>query len=86
MGQGDSAASLHFNWYGNLFNRNDFIGAFRNSGTSHDLEGDYCTPLSRKRLDCRLFLAGYGFNTDPGVYGVRAGAELTTRDRLLVAR
>ena len=36
---GDDAVDVNFNWYGNLFNRDVLVNAFRNKGNSFDVGG-----------------------------------------------
>ena len=56
---GDDAIDLNFNWYGNLFNRDVLVNAFRNQGNSFDLEAGYSHALFDRSLDLRLKLMGY---------------------------
>ncbi len=81
-----SSTELRFNWYGNQFNRNALTNAFRNFGSSFDVEASYCRPLLNAAYDVRLFGIGYGFNSEPTVYGFRGGAEATTRDGVFSVR
>ena len=83
---GDDAIDLNFNWYGNLFNRDVLVNAFRNKGNSLDLEAGYSHALFNQALDLRLKLAGYQFDVRDKVYGWRGGADLTTRDGVLTLR
>ena len=66
---GDDAIDLNFNWYGNLFNRDVLVNAFRNKGNSFDVEAGYSHALFDHALDLRLKLVGYQF--DIGDCGVR---------------
>jgi len=77
---GDDAIDLNFNWYGNLFNRDVLVNAFRNKGNSFDVEAGYSHSLFNQALDLRLKAVGYQFDIGDKVYGWRGGADLTTRD------
>jgi hypothetical protein len=83
---GDDAIDLNFNWYGNLFNQDVLINAFRNKGNSFDLEAGYSHALFDHALDLRLKLIGYQFDIGNAVYGWRCGADLTTRDGVFTVR
>jgi len=83
---GDDAIDLNFNWYGNLFNRDVLVNAFRNKGNSFDVEAGYSHALFNRSLDLRLKLIGYQFDIVTAVQGWRAGADLTTRDGVFTLR
>ncbi|MGO9572363.1 MAG: hypothetical protein ACLP5H_33015 [Desulfomonilaceae bacterium] len=83
---GDDAIDLNFNWYGNLFNRDVLINAFRNQGNSFDVEAGYSHALFNRSLDLRLKLIGYQFDIGTAVQGWRGGADLTTRDGVFTVR
>jgi len=83
---GDDAVDLNFNWYGNLFNRDVLINAFRNKGNSFDVEAGYSHAMFNRALDLRLKVIGYQFGIGTGVYGWRGGADLTTRDGVFTVR
>ncbi len=83
---GDDAIDLNLNWYGNLFNRDVLINAFRNKGNSFDVEAGYSHALLNRSLDLRLKLAGYQFDIGTAVQGWRGGADLTTRDGMFTLR
>jgi len=83
---GDDAIDLNFNWYGNLFNRDVLINAFRNKGNSFDLEAGYSHALFDQALDLRLKLTGYQFDIGTAVRGWRGGADLTTRNGAFTVR
>jgi len=85
-GAGDDAIDLNFNWYGNLFNKDVLVNAFRNKGSSFDVEAGYSHALFDHALDLRLNLAGYQFDVGDKVYGWRGGADLTTRDGVFTLR
>jgi hypothetical protein len=53
---------LNVNAYGNFFNSSGLVNAFRNKGTSYDIEGGYSHALLNQSLDLRLKLAGYQYN------------------------
>ena len=84
--RGDDAVDLNFNWYGNLFNKNVLVNAFRNHGGSFDVEAGYSHALFDHALDLRLKFAGYQFDVGNAVYGWRGGADLTTRDGMFTLR
>jgi hypothetical protein len=83
---GCGAIDLNFNWYGNLFNRDGFISAFRNRSGSWDLEAGYSQPLFDQAVDLRLKAVGYQFNIGTPVYGWKTGADVTTRDGVATVR
>jgi hypothetical protein len=83
---GDDAIDLNFNWYGNLFNRDVLINAFRNKGNSFDVEAGYSHALFNRALDLRLKVIGYQFDIGGAVQGWRGGADLTTRDGVFTLR
>ncbi len=83
---GDDAIDLNFNWYGNLFNRDVLVNAFRNRGNSFDVEAGYSHALFEQALDLRLKLIGYQFDIGTAVRGWRGGADLTTRDGVFTVR
>jgi hypothetical protein len=76
---------LNVNAYGNFFNTG-LVNAFRNKGTSYDIEGGYSHALFNQSLDLRLKLVGYQYNPGAAVYGWRTGADLTTRDGVFSLR
>ena len=83
---GDDAIDLNFNWYGNVFNRDVLINAFRNKGDSFDVEAGYSHALLDHALDLRLKLVGYQFDIGTRVWGWRGGADLTTRNGMFTLR
>ena len=83
---GDDAIDLNFNWYGNLFNRDVLVNAFRNKGNSFDVEAGYSHALFDHAMDLRLKVAGYQFDVGQPVGGWRGGADLTTRDGVFTVR
>jgi hypothetical protein len=83
---GDDAIDLNFNWYGNLFNRDVLVNAFRNKGNSFDVEAGYSHALFNQALDLRLKVIGYQFDIGTPVRGWRGGADLTTRDGMFTLR
>jgi hypothetical protein len=83
---GDDAIDLNFNWYGNLFNRDVLVNAFRNKGNSFDVEAGYSHSLFNQALDLRLKVIGYQFDIGTAVRGWRGGADLTTRNGVFTLR
>jgi hypothetical protein len=83
---GDDAIDLNFNWYGNLFNRDVLVNAFRNKGNSFDVEAGYSHSLFNQALDLRLKVIGYQFDIGTTVQGWRGGADLTTRNGMFTLR
>lgn len=77
---GNDALDLSFNWYGNLFNRNVLANAFRRGPQNFDFEAGYSQELWNGGPDLRLNATGYRFSSGSGVYGMRGGAELKSRD------
>jgi hypothetical protein len=59
---GDDAVDLNCNWYGNLFNRDVFVNAFRNKENRFDVEAGYSHALFDQVLDLRLKLMGYQYD------------------------
>jgi hypothetical protein len=83
---GDDAVDLNVNWYGNLFNKDVLVNAFRNKGNSFDVEAGYSHALFDRALNLRLKVAGYQFDAGQRIGGWRGGADLTTRDGLFTLR
>jgi hypothetical protein len=83
---GDDAVDLNFNWYGNLFNRDVLVNAFRNTGNSFDVDAGYSHALFDHALDLRLKVIAYQFDTSNAVRGWRGGADLTTRNGMFSLR
>lgn len=83
---GDDAIDLNFNWYGNLFNRDVLVNAFRNMGNSFDVEAGYSHALFNQALDLRFKVIGYQFDIGTPVIGWRGGADLTTRNGMFTLR
>ena len=77
---------LNFNWYGNLFNRDVLVNAFRNKGNSFDVEAGYSHAMFDHSLDLRLKVIGYQFDIGTAVQGWRGGADLTTRNGVFTLR
>jgi hypothetical protein len=80
------AFDLNANWYGDIFSSTYIINAFRNQGSSYDLEAGYSHALFDSQYDLRLKLAGYQFNTGTNVYGYKTGADLTTKNGMFTLR
>jgi hypothetical protein len=85
VGGGD-AVDVNFNWYGNLFNRDVLVNAFRNKGNSFDVEAGYSHALFDHAMDLRLKLVGYQFDIGTAVQGWRGGADLTTKNGMFTFR
>ncbi|MFA6221521.1 MAG: hypothetical protein WC647_04340 [Desulfomonilaceae bacterium] len=85
MGSSD-AVDLNANWYGDLFASNSILNAFRNQGSSFDIQAGYSHALFDSALDLRLKAAGYKFDVGNSVYGYMTGADLTTRDGMFTVR
>lgn len=83
---GDDAVDVNFNWYGNLFNRDVLVNAFRNKGNSFDVEAGYSHALFDHAIDLRLKLVGYQLDAGTTTRGWRGGADLTTRDGMFTLR
>lgn len=77
---GNDAMDLNFNWYGNLFNADVLASAFKRGPCNFDFQAGYSHELYPGGPDLRLNMTGYKFSSAGGVYGLRAGAELKTRD------
>lgn len=85
MGSSD-AIDLNANWYGDLFASNSIVNAFRNQGSSYDIEAGYSHALFNQAMDLRLKFAGYHFDVGNSVYGYKTGADLTTKNGMFTLR
>lgn len=83
---GNDAIDLNFNWYGNLFNQSIITDAFRYGPSNFDFQAGYSHELYSGGPDLRLSATGYKFESWEGVYGYNAGAELKSRNGMLVLR
>ena len=83
---GNDAIDLNFNWYGQLFNSNVILNAFRYGPSNYDFEAGYSHELWNGGPDLRLKMTGYQFDIGNKVYGWNAGAELKSRDGMFVVK
>ncbi len=83
---GSDAIDLNFNWYGQLFNSNVILNAFRYGPSNYDFEAGYSHELWNGGPDLRLKMTGYEFDLGNRVYGWNAGAELKSRDGMFVVK
>ncbi|MEW6113944.1 MAG: hypothetical protein AB1664_17555, partial [Thermodesulfobacteriota bacterium] len=83
---GNDAIDLNFNWYGHLFNSTVIQNAFRYGPSNFDFQAGYSHEVWNGGPDLRLSATGYRFDIGTGVYGWNAGAELKSRDGVLVLR
>jgi hypothetical protein len=83
---GNDAIDLNFNWYGQLFNSNVILNAFRYGPSNYDFEAGYSHELWNGGPDLRLKMTGYQFNIGNSVYGWNAGAELKSRDGVFILK
>ncbi len=83
---GSDAIDLNFNWYGQLFNSNVILNAFRYGPSNYDFEAGYSHELWNGGPDLRLKMTGYEFDIGNRVYGWNAGAELKSRDGMFVVK
>jgi Inverse autotransporter, beta-domain len=83
---GSDALDLNFNWYGQLFNSNLILNAFRYGPSNFDVQAGYSHELWNGGPDLRLKMAGYKFEIGTGVYGWNTGAELKSRDGRFVLK
>jgi hypothetical protein len=83
---GNDAIDLNFNWYGQLFNSNVILNAFRTGPSNFDFQAGYSHELWNGGPDLRLSATGYKFDIGNSVYGWNAGAELKSRDGVFVLR
>jgi hypothetical protein len=83
---GNDAIDLNFNWYGQLFNSSVISNAFRYGPSNFDFQAGYSHELYNGGPDLRLSATGYKFESWDGVYGYNAGAELKSRDGVLVLK
>ncbi len=77
---GNDALDLNFNWYGSLFKSSVLANAFRRGPQNYDFVAGYSHELYEGGPDLRLNVTGYRFSAGSGVYGIRGGAEVKTRD------
>jgi hypothetical protein len=83
---GSDAIDLNFNWYGQLFNSNVIVNAFRYGPSNYDFQVGYSHELWNGGPDLRLKMTGYEFDIGNRVYGWNAGAELKSRDGMFVVK
>ena len=83
---GNDVGDLTFNWYGNLFNTNEVADVFRHGPSNYDVRAGYSHELWNGGPDLRLSASGYRFSAGTGVYGMRGGAELRSRDGMLTLK
>ena len=83
---GSDALDFNFNWYGQLFNSNVIINAFRYGPSNFDFQAGYSHELWNGGPDLRLSATGYKFEIGNSVYGWNGGAELWSRDGMFVLR
>jgi hypothetical protein len=83
---GTAALDLNFNYYGDLFNRDVLINAFRNGRGNYDIEAGYSQSLFSQAVDLRLKVVGYQFDIGEKVYGWRVGGDLTTGNGVFTVR
>ena len=83
---GSDALDFNFNWYGQLFNSNVIINAFRYGPSNFDFQAGYSHELWNGGPDLRLSATGYKFDIGNSVYGWNGGAELWSRDAMFVLR
>ena len=83
---GNDAIDLNFNWYGQLFNSNVIVNAFRHGPSNFDFQAGYSHELWNGGPDLRLSATGYKFEIGNSVYGWNAGAELKSRDGMFVLK
>jgi hypothetical protein len=83
---GSDALDLNFNWYGQLFNSNVILNAFRYGPSNFDIQTGYSHELWNGGPDLRVSATGYKFDIGNSVYGWNAGAELRSRDGVFVVK
>ncbi|MGB6065318.1 MAG: hypothetical protein WBG50_10945 [Desulfomonilaceae bacterium] len=83
---GSDALDFNFNWYGQLFNSNVIVNAFRYGPSNFDFQAGYSHELWNGGPDLRLSATGYKFDIGNSVYGWNGGAELWSRDAMFVLR
>ncbi|MGB6066867.1 MAG: hypothetical protein WBG50_18850 [Desulfomonilaceae bacterium] len=83
---GSDALDFNFNWYGQLFNSNVLINAFKYGPSNFDFQAGYSHELWNGGPDLRLSATGYKFDIGNSVYGWNGGAELWSRDAMFVLR
>jgi hypothetical protein len=86
LAAGNDAVDLNFNWYGQIFNSSVIRNAFRYGPSNFDFQAGYSHELWNGGPDLRLTATGYKFDIGNSVYGWNAGAELKSRDGMLVLR
>jgi hypothetical protein len=83
---GNDTVDINFNWYGQLFDSDVIRNAFRYGPSNFDAEAGYSHELWGGGPDLRLKITGYQFHTGSKIGGWNAGAELKSRDGVLVLR
>jgi len=92
-GPGGSAIDLNANWYssvygpfnsrGSVFPTFNIVNDLRTGHGSFDIEAGYSQPVFEQALDLRISLNAYSYELQPErKYGLKSGAELTTRNGL----
>ena len=81
---GSDALDLNFNWYGQLFNSYEWINTFRYGPSNYDFEAGYSHEIWNGGPDLRLKIRGYHFYIGSNLNGWTGGAELKSRDGMLV--
>lgn len=92
---GHDAIDLNFNWYGKaldaafLIGSLDYVPNMNQIGfgpANYDFQVGYSHELYHGGPDLRLSVTGYKIDTGTGVYGYYGGAELKSRNGMLVAK
>ncbi|MGO8820182.1 MAG: inverse autotransporter beta domain-containing protein, partial [Desulfomonilaceae bacterium] len=83
---GSDALDLNFNWYGQLFNSYEWTNTFRYGPSNYDLEAGYSHEIWNGGPDLRLKIRGYHFYIGSNLNGWTGGAELKSRDGMLVLK
>ncbi len=83
---GSDALDLNFNWYGQLFNSYEWINTFRYGPSNYDFEAGYSHEIWNGGPDLRLKIRGYHFYIGSNLNGWTGGAELKSRDGMLVLK
>jgi hypothetical protein len=83
---GNDALDLSCNWYGDLFKTEFIANAFRRGPDNYDLQVGYSHELWNGGPDLRLSATAYRYAAGTGVFGMRGGAELKSRNGMFVVK
>ncbi|MBI5571372.1 MAG: inverse autotransporter beta domain-containing protein [Desulfomonile tiedjei] len=83
----DAVFMLNCNYYGNIFaDATGILTSYRGQTGDYKIEASYEQPILRRSVDFKVRGSSYRLDRGGDAYGWTAGAELTTRDRVLNLR